>query len=50
MTKKENRFKSTGGGQSASTSNTKFNVPNPGLEDVRFTHRAIMAAVEFYEK
>ena len=46
MAKKKNRYSSTGGGQSASTSNTKFKAPTPGLEDVHFTHGTSIATAE----
>ena len=49
MAKKKNRFRSSGEGQLASTSNTKFKAPTPGLEDVPFKHGTSMAAAEFAE-
>ena len=46
MAKKKNRYRPSGG-QLASTSDTKFKAPTPGLEDVHFTNRTSMAAAEF---
>ena len=45
MAKNKNRF-GPSGGQSASTSDTKFKSPTPGLEDVQFTYGTSMAAVK----
>ena len=49
MAKKNNRYRPSGGGQSVSISDTKFNDLTPGLEDVHFTHGTSMAAAEFSE-
>ena len=48
MVKKKYRSRPSGG-QLASTLDTKFKAPTPGLEDVHFTHGTSMTAAIFSE-
>ena len=48
MAKKKHRF-APSGGQSASTSDTKFQPPTHRLEDVHYMHGTSIAAAEFFE-
>ena len=49
MAKKKNRTRSLGGEQTASTLNTKFKAPTPGLKDAHFTQGTSMATADFSE-